>query len=269
MRLEAASQSKALLLVADDAHLMDVLSWQLLQSVVEAVRPLSLLVALLRSQHTRAEELRLLVPGLRTCKLQPLASGALRNVVAWDLGVPPEALPETLVTAVTNMSAGHPLIVREARALVPRAAGRAPLCRALRRRRRAQVMRQVQQQGLLRVDAETGSVELVGDLSRLHALVAGADVSGRLQMLLQCRLDALSHGAREVLRVASVLRSDFDLQLLRRCCHEARRRPHPAPLRRAALRVTAHRRRRCRVTRRWCARRRSSWSRGSGCARGR
>ena len=133
MRLEAASQSKALLLVADDAHLMDVLSWQLLQSVVEAVRPLSLLVALLRSQHTRAEELRLLVPGLRTCKLQPLASGALRNVVAWDLGVPPEALPETLVTAVTNMSAGHPLIVREARALVPRAAGRAPLCRALRR----------------------------------------------------------------------------------------------------------------------------------------
>lgn len=191
----------------------------------------------------------------RRCRLGPLGLDDLKRLVAATLSVPDAAVPEALVSVVSSMSAGHPMLVKEARARQSRLGSGLllPLCctsyfscssllflttwasvvwpeRCPARLflpsapapGKTQIVVMLTREGKLRVDAAAGTCEMLGGKDDIQkgALAPGQNAIARMQMLVQHRLDGFGMAARSALRVAAAIRGKFDLPFLRRCCAE-------------------------------------------------
>jgi hypothetical protein len=199
---------RAVLLV-DDAPFMDALSAALLGALLATHRP-ALVLTMGRSElEDPASSGSGLVASLteraaarvRTCVIGPLCADALGELCASELshvvgGAPlgVGALPPGLVSAVSLLSGGHPLLLKEALALLLREE---------------------------HIVVEGAAVRLRCDLARLPELVARGLKSeegiSRLEVFIQRRVDSLGPGARACVMAAAVLGGEFDAPLLSRC----------------------------------------------------
>lgn len=194
--MEADMADLPLVIIADDAHFMDAVSWKLLLSVQAAIRP-SIILSFWRQEIPALRHLKANSSMNRRCRLGPLGPDDLKKLVAYTLGVPEEAVAGPVVSVIVSMSAGHPMLAKEITVMLVR-------------------------EGKLQADAAAGTCELVGGKEDIEkgALAPGQNAIARMQMLVQHRLDGFGMAARSALRVAAAIRGKFDLAFLRRCCVE-------------------------------------------------
>jgi class 3 adenylate cyclase len=177
MLLRRAAAQQPLLVVLEDAHWFDPLSWHLLQEVTAALvdTPILLVVTsrpLPAGSTAAATQDALCQSSLTsTLPLTTLPEPESTVLAAHQLGVPPTALPAALPAWLYQRSGGHPLLLLET-------------LRALLAAR------------LLTVAG--GTVQLTGDLH--HAALPAT-----VPTLIQARLDRLPPASQQVARVAAVI----------------------------------------------------------------
>lgn len=180
--LTAWTRSQPLILVLEDAHWLDALSWQLAEDLARRAwvtgMPLLLVVVHrpLELGHPAAAALRRLreLPFAETLRLEGLAPAEIVALAAQRLGVPVAALPEALATVIQTRSGGNPFFAEE-------------LLHALRER------------GNL-----TPQAHLVGDLAQ-----AVQTLPDTLHGLILARIDSLPATQQAVLKVAAVIGRSF------------------------------------------------------------
>ncbi len=184
-----------LVLVFDDAHWMDSLSWELLLKTVHTLqarrRPALLVVSLrpLDASHPRRTYLSALSeqPGVQRLRLRSLPPHAMRALIASRLGVPEAGLPAPLVRLVQRRGGGNPFYVEE-------------LLHTLREKRLIWVEQTIQGPRCI----------LSADFER-----ASQTIPPTLQGLILARIDKMPPERQLVLKVASVIGRTFAYALLR------------------------------------------------------
>lgn len=176
------TRAQPLILVLEDAHWLDALSWQLAEDVVRRAwvyeLPLLLVVAhrpleLGHPAEATLQRLRAL-PFAETLRLEGLAPAEIVALAAQRLGVPVTALPEALAAALQTRSGGNPFFAEE-------------MLHALRER------------GVLASPAH-----IVGDLAQ-----AIQTLPETLHGLILARIDSLPAMQQAVLKVAAVIGRSF------------------------------------------------------------
>lgn len=193
--LRAWSQERPLVLVLEDAHWLDTLSWNLALQTARALlasgEPLLLVVVNrpldeLASGAGAAAALRSL-PGSEVLSLDELATNELVHLVATRLGLPVDALPQAVATLVRERAGGNPFFAEE-------------LIDTL-------------------VDQELISVERVNGASRClvssELTQATSVLPNTLQGLILARIDRLPPDRQFTLKVASVIGRTFTYSPLR------------------------------------------------------
>ncbi len=180
--LEAWGRSQPLIVILEDAHWLDTLSWQLAEEVARTlwVRNVPLLLIVvhrpLQMSAISAAPCRTLrdMTICRTLRLDKMAADELVTLIAQRLGVAPEALPETLTALVQTRSDGNPFFAEE-------------LLHALRDR------------GFIEPPAH-----ITGDLD-----AAARTLPDTLHGLILARIDQLPIARQYVLKVAAVIGRSF------------------------------------------------------------
>lgn len=180
--LVAWARSQPLILVLEDAHWLDALSWQLAEDVarrawVQAI-PLLLVVVYrpLELGHFAEPILQRLhaLPGAEIMRLEGLAPEEIVALAAQRLGVPVTVVPEALTTVIQSRSGGNPFFVEE----------------------------------LLHALCERGVIEpsarITGDLTQ-----AVQTLPDTLHGLILARIDRLPAVQQAVLKVAAVIGRSF------------------------------------------------------------
>ena len=191
-----------LVLIFEDAHWMDSLSWELLLSSARALAecPVLLVVTHRAPQHEAESPLAALsaLEGVTTLRLERLPDEETVAVAAMQLGLKQASLPREVASLVARRSEGNPLFARE-------------LIGALR------------EQG--RIEVRDGRCAVVGDVASL-----GEGLPESLEGVVLSRLDRIPADRRLTAKVASVVGRSF---LLKTVCDV-----HPGPL--GAESVEAH-----------------------------
>jgi predicted ATPase/class 3 adenylate cyclase len=185
---------RPLILVLDDAHWLDSLSWTLALAVVRALTaaqvPLLLLLALRPLDGGRAPEpLEVIATMAQTerLRLSTLSPDEAVTLAAARLEIPVEALPGAVADLVRSRAAGNPFFAEE-------------LVLALR------------DQGIIAVTVEGGlrSCTVRGDVTQ-----AAQTLPDTVQGVVLARIDRLSPEQQLTLRVGAVIGRSFAYQVLR------------------------------------------------------
>ncbi|MBN1180220.1 MAG: DUF2791 family P-loop domain-containing protein, partial [Anaerolineae bacterium] len=183
--LEAWADRQALVVILEDAHWLDTLSWQLVEQVVRTfwVYGMPLLVAIVNRRldvgHVGAEALEGLkeLPFCETLHIEGLEAADVVELAARRLGVPVGTLPEALAALVQDRSGGNPFFAEE-------------LVHALRDRNVIQT--------------SPAGAAIVGSLEE-----AAQTLPDTLHGLILARIDRLPLARQYVLKVASVIGRSF------------------------------------------------------------
>ena len=176
--VEAEARSKGLILVFEDLHWTDVTSLDLLKAVADWVQAgRALLIATSRPSEVHLE----LGAAAHSLRLRELTRAESMRMVLSVPGI--GRLPPEVADTIYAKTRGNPLFLEE-------------------------VIHALQAPGVLGAILEASSV----DLSRRMAALAIPD---RVQGLLMSRVDRLPVGAREVIKVASVVGQTFDEETVR------------------------------------------------------
>jgi tetratricopeptide (TPR) repeat protein len=173
-------------LILEDAHWLDSVSWELLLSVAQSLvhRPALLLVTCQPLDDPALEIASLLeLSGAERLLLEPLNIKDTVALASQQLGVKSSALPESVWTLISERAQGNPLFAIElAGALVDH--------------------------GLLTI--EDGICHLLSEEDNLAALIPDT-----IQGVIRSRQDQLSEGQKLTLKAASVLGKNFSLETLK------------------------------------------------------
>jgi predicted ATPase len=183
--LRGATAIGPLMIVLDDAHLMDPESWQLGLDVADNVAALLLVMSTYPLSDTAppAAASLLAAPGTTTVRLGRLSASDVRAVVCDSLGV--KHIAEPALELISAKSDGHPLLCIEyARALLD--------------------------QGIVAVKG--GECRLLPDQDPADVAMPSA-----VQAILSTRLDRLTPPERLALKVASVVGREFRFQTVHDC----------------------------------------------------
>ncbi len=189
--LRAWASAQPLVIVLEDAHWLDDLSWLLAEQIARALRVYGLPLLLVIVNRPLEEE----SPGFssltrltandncNTLRLGALHPGEIATLAANRLEVEPGQLPKPFLDLVQARSGGNPFFAEE-------------LVFALR------------DQGILQVSAADGvpRVQIIGDLNR-----ASQSLPDTLHGLILSRIDRLSPPLQITLKVASVIGRIFAL----------------------------------------------------------
>ncbi len=182
--LSEAAASSPLVLILEDAHWMDSLSWALLAQVVDGVEPLVVVLSTRPPEQDLVAEYESLVATEGTFHkvLQPLSTDATLALVRSELGV--NKLPAAVGELIQAKAEGNPYYSEE-------------LAYALR------------ESGAIRIVGDT--CEIPGGVASLAALVLPDTVQG----VVTSRVDRLAPAQQLALKVASVLGRTFALRMVR------------------------------------------------------
>jgi class 3 adenylate cyclase/tetratricopeptide (TPR) repeat protein len=176
--VEAEARGKGLVLVFEDLHWTDVTSLDLLRAVADWVQGgRALLIATSRPSEVHLE----LGAAAHSLRLRELTKAESMRMVLSAPGI--ERLPPEVADTIYSKTRGNPLFLEE-------------------------VIHALLAPGVLGAILEASSV----DLSRRMAALAIPD---RVQGLLMSRIDRLPVGAKEVIKVASVVGQTFDAETVR------------------------------------------------------
>ncbi len=185
--LRGRSQKQPILVVFEDVHWMDDLSWQLSVRVAQLLSEMNERVAVIWSTrplpapaHSRIDSLRRL-GGVLELELENMPSEDVGLLVSQDLNVPVGTLPAEIVDLVQSRAEGNPLYARE-------------LVRTLKERRLI---------WYLEAEAEA-SWQIAEDFH-----LATSTLPDTLQGLILARIDRLKLDQQTVLKVASVIGRTF------------------------------------------------------------
>jgi len=178
--LQAAAADSPVAVLLEDLHWADHSSLQLVNYIATSLGPSRLLLCL---THRPEEGLALDLPSASTLTitLGELPEDAALKLVRTVLDLP--ELAAEVAEAILSKARGNPLFLEE-------------------------VARSIRESGALDRVLSAPSFRLAEELAAL-------DISDRIQALIMSRIDALSAGTREVLRVAAVIGSTFDFPTLR------------------------------------------------------
>jgi class 3 adenylate cyclase/tetratricopeptide (TPR) repeat protein len=177
--LAATAMNSPVAVFLDDVHWADQSSLQLLSHVSNRMGNGRLLVG---ATHRPQEGLQLALPPASTVTiaLGELPEKAAVQLVEESLNL--SLLPSQVKEAILAKARGNPLFLE-------------------------QVARSLQQSGAL---TPKGKGQVLGGTEQMALL----HIPDRIQGLVMSRIDALKHSSREVLRIASVIGSAFDLSVL-------------------------------------------------------
>jgi class 3 adenylate cyclase/tetratricopeptide (TPR) repeat protein len=182
-----AAAGAPLVLVLEDAHWLDSLSWELALAVARALydRPLLLVLALRPLEEPRQPEYEALVglEGAETLRLEAMPAEETSALAAARLGVAPEALPPEVAALVRERAGGNPFFAEEL----------------------AHVLRD---SGAVAV--EGGACTIAGDLERLRQ-----SVPDTVEGVVLARIDRLPPEQQLTLKVAAVVGRSFLFRTLR------------------------------------------------------
>lgn len=174
--LRAACRGGPVILLIEDAHWIDGVSEELLDTLIESGAPANLLVLATRRPVHAPRWID--KPQVRTLSLQPFAAADIRLLAESRLGV--GSLPDALVREVTDRAGGNPLFGEE-------------------------ILRFLIDKGTLRVEAGRADFDAPSGEIELPVTMQG---------LLTARTDALSPDDRALVEAAAVIGRRFDPGLL-------------------------------------------------------
>jgi class 3 adenylate cyclase/tetratricopeptide (TPR) repeat protein len=173
--LQSACRGQQVVLLIEDAHWIDGVSEDLIDTIIESGQTNLLILATRRPVYTPRFVGK---PRVRTVALKPFGADDIRLLAETRLGV--AALPEPLIQEVTERAGGNPLFGEE-------------------------ILRFLIDKGALRV--EDGKADF-------EALSGETDLPMTMQGLLTARTDALSPEDRALVEAAAVIGRRFDPGLL-------------------------------------------------------
>jgi tetratricopeptide (TPR) repeat protein len=173
--LQAACRSQKVVLLIEDAHWIDGVSEDLIDTIIESGQPNLLVLATRRPVYAPRFIAR---PRMQTLALKPFGADDIRLLAATRLGV--DSLPETLLQEVTERAGGNPLFGEE----------------------------------ILRFLIDKGALRIEDGKADFDALTDETDLPMTMQGLLTARTDALSPEDKALVEAAAVIGRRFDPGLL-------------------------------------------------------
>ncbi len=182
--MAARARLAPLAVLVDDGHRLDGLSADLLTSFIERTRRDATPAAVVIGR--RPDEAQPAIAEAVNIGLSPLPGAVLDRVVAHQLGVPAEGVPEALRSLLSERGSGNPMVAES-------------------------LVQHLLSESLLRLEqrADGARYRLEGSKQDLAA------VPGTLRGLLLSRIDHLDPGVQLALKVAAVVGRDFTVDPVR------------------------------------------------------
>jgi adenylate cyclase len=192
--LQQWAAEQPLILIIDDAHWLDSLSWELIVQVTRGLKaaPIPFLILLasrpVNAQHLTCQKIDLLrrLAPVETISLAPLATAEMVALVESNLGVAGASLPAPLVELLVQRAGGNPFFAEE-------------------------MVMALQEQAMIRLEATDDGRRclVIGDFYQ-----ARQTLPDTLRGLILARIDRLPPDEQLTLKVASVIGHTFTAELL-------------------------------------------------------